>query len=301
MANVYNRFVPRAPDARVLGARLLGDPRGVMQKVPVSKPNVPALFRNSYAARSSISQPAPYGLVTSNGHGLSGFAGFGNFAGFGAVPLFDEFEWDESWAAADFVGQNPTWVRQVNKQMDVLGIKDTNYPAVSYTPTDPSLVSQAGLKWGQIRAASSRDAATRAFANEVRGNIKAAIAQADQATKQQPVNLVFGRRTGPAEQMRVAAFESIQNEMERILAYRIPAAGSANTGGGASPPLQSENQGSNYGGNTGGGSSMADRLAPLLNSQPMPGSPAPSSSKLPYIIGGVALIGVGAFLFLRKK
>ncbi len=308
MLNLFNQFRAKPPSSSQLGQRLLTNARGVQQKVPVKAPQVSKLFGNASQARGMLVQPSAYGLVGPTSRGLAGAGGFGALSSagagsFGATPLFDEFEFDEAWSAADFFGTNRAWVTAVNKQHDVLGIKDPNYGPVPYTPADSSFAAQVGLKWNQLKAASSRDTATRNFMTGVRNAIKGAIAQADAGTKR-PWNVLFaGRRTSADEQVRVAAFEAIQEQMENIMAFRVPSSTStSNTtpGGG----IQAENQ--YIAPNTPTGTnSLADQLGPLINNTmgPRGAAAAPASNTGLYIGGAAAVvaIGVGVFFLTRKK
>jgi hypothetical protein len=301
MTNVYNRFVPRAPDARTLGSRLLGDPRGVMQKVPVTKPNVPALFRNSYAARSSISQNQPYGLVTATSRGLAGLGGFGAFSGgppLGAGGITFGFDLDR----ADFFGR-------VAHQNGLRKLK------LSWTPPDGALVAAADRVLGALQSSNTNGQRLRTTLIADGQRLADRIYEVGEKTAWESPFLgargevdIFGKvLNDQPERQRIEAMEDLKDWLERVAATNLAQYARVTVPNPSTTPgsgLQSENQGSAYGGGGSttptGGSSMADRLAPLLNSQPMP-SAAPTSSKLPYIIGGVALVGVGAFLFLRKK
>lgn len=308
MLNTYNRFRAQPPTLQALGQRLIGNRRGVQQKMPVKAPPVQKFFNDALAARGMpLARPAPYALATSTTRGLAGLGDFGSFSNFGSfagAPLFDEFEFEERWSADDFFGRNPAWVRNVGRQMEVLGIKDMNYGPVPYTPADSSFVAQTALKWNQLKTVASRDSATRAFMADVRSRLRGAIAQADQGTKI-PWNVVFGRRTTADEQMRVAAFEAIQDQLERINSFRVPSVTSpANTtpGGG----IQSENQGSGYPGYTGGGSSSGGggtgQGQGSSGGAPYNAPAAPSSNTGLYVGGGIAVLAVGAAAyFLLKK
>lgn len=216
--NIFQRFRPAPPSTKSLGLRLLNDPQGVMQPMRIKRPAVQNLFQNALASRAMVSQPAPYGLATATSRGLAGFGRFGAALSGDGETIFGPFNFAERWSYADFMGTNPNWLSQIQKQV---GLDPNVSAAGSYSPPPDSLMLAASNVWSRIEEARYLDNRVEAFAQEVEGQIKAAIAQADRATRQ---NIIVGtdRRWTIYERQRIEAFNTLKRLMSQVAQYVVP-------------------------------------------------------------------------------
>lgn len=298
MLNTFNRFRVRPPDTASLGNRLLGSRRGVQQKMNISRPPVQTFFQNALAARGMVTQPAPYGLATSNNHGLAGFGQFGRLGAFGEAgqTIFGPFGFAEEWSLADFLGANPRWLSEINRQV---GLDSQVGPAGDYSPPPQSLVATAAQKWAAIDEARYFDPRTEAFAKEIESIMKAAAAQADAGTRRNVI-VATNRRWAIYERQRIEAFNRIKGAMARVAQFVVPPTAPSE------PPVTTQTT------PAGGGSTIPPRKpAPNQFPQSMSagGAPAggaittaPSSNIGLYVGAGAAVLAVGgiAWYLLRK-
>lgn len=312
MLNTYNRFRPRPPDAASLGTRLLGSRRGVQQKLNVARPPVQTFFNNALAARGMVTQPAPYALATSNNHGLAGFGRFGALGAFGEAgnTIFGPFAFAEEWSLSDFLGANPQWLSEIDRQV---GFDSQMGPAGSWEPPPQSLVAAAAQKWAAIDEARYFDPRTETFAANIDATMKAAIQQADAGTRRNVI-VATNRRWAIYEKQRIEAFKRIKGALAQVAQFVVPPTAPStpptNTrttpGGGGGivvPPfsrtpagtVSNPVTGGGGGGGTGGGGGGGGGGGSTAQ--------APASNTGLYVGVGVAVLAVGgiAWYLLKKK
>jgi hypothetical protein len=301
MLNTYNRFRPRAPDARQLGQRLVGGGR-VNEKLPVTRPPVATFFDNALAARSMVTQPTPYNLGANNG--LAGFGRFGALGAFGnaANTIFAEFAFGEAASARDFFKLDSSWNQTVNQAQT---INPVQYAAAgSYTAPPTTLISAANAKWAAISEARYLDTRVEAFARGIETTINGAIAQADSNSKVE-VDAFARRRTVNVERLRIDAFKKIIAAMTQVAQYVVPPTAPSQPDTFTSPATSGQTgttQAPPTGWSTGAATGRGTRTAPPQQPQQAI-TEAPQSNMGLYIGGGIALLAVGgiALVLLRKK
>lgn len=303
MLNTYNRFRAQPPTLQALGQRLIGNRRGVQQKVPVKAPPVQKFFNDALAARGMpLAQPAPYALATSTTRGLAGFGQFGSLGAFGmlgdsSAPIFPGGpSFAEEWSLKDYLSgpsAPSAWYNQLRQYAD--------QPEKWDGPPSAAIADQAGKNW--VRYDSTPDGAR--LKADFETELNAAIRQVDSLVSgvKIGVNVRDPAREGP----RVRGMKAIKALVLEIASTPPPqptprtrtntTPGSnviyserqdpITTGGGTSG-----GRGDGTGGGRGGGITQA----------PPPTAPEEKSNTALYVGGGIAVLAVGAAAyFLLKK
>lgn len=300
MNNLYSKFKIAPPAKPAMAQGLL---RAGIKTPPVTKPAPLIFFEKAAKARGDINPMGPGYTLGAQGGAL---AGFGAFRGLGGVPsgIAPEIEFVFDLDKQDFFGERPTWLQGVQRLK------------LTYSPASRGTANLAAQKLARLANGPPAAQALRDDLIAEGRRLTTLIYDVGEKTAWESPLLnargevdIFGKviRDEP-EKSRIGAMVQLKNWMGNIANMDIEgvmAVGPGNTPAGGAT-------GSQYGAGRGyvapnplwssGGGGQA--FAPGAG---MPGAGTVSSSQGPgmgtmlAVVGGVAVLGIGAVWFFKKR
>lgn len=303
--NPFTRqYTMQPPTKQATASRLMGRPGAVTGvATEVKKSTAPeAFFRKANFARTTLAQNS-YVLGTNGG--MSGFAGFFGFAG-AERQVVPGISFKEDWTFADFVG-DANWLKAINSNC---GLDERYHGSLTYSPPSASTLTVAAGKWANLKALEADQPAVGSFIARVEAELRSAIAQADALVSTQHDSLC-GKRTTSVETARIGYFNKIRSLLSEITAFtpQVVVQADGSTGGSATAKgavttsmsaadlmaLQNATK-------------RADEAAAKLQQDAVnkaAGGSGASSGGSPFsnplVLGGVAVVGLGALYFVMKR